>query len=153
MKAFLAAISFILLFSASVLSQESAPVQKKYTLSVQTKDQEITGVCLVNFSIDKDCVGTVINEFGVKIFDFKSSRGKVSVLNVISPLNKWYIRKVLHRDLTFIAENLNVAKAGGSVTKKKITLLSDSGQIKVDDSRYNIKYTFTPIKTGHETNE
>lgn len=101
--------------------------QREYHLLMQVKGQEVTGICVIDSVADGGLVGTVINEFGAKAFDFTyNNKGKVKVLNVVAFLDKWYIRRVLRRDLAKILPTLP----------------------KDEESHYKrrwITYTFTPI--------
>lgn len=74
----------------------------QYGMLMTARGQEVTGVCVMEMSDDGSLVGSVVNEFGVKAFDFMFNKGKTKVLNVIKPLNKWYIRRVLRCDLNHI---------------------------------------------------
>ena len=81
--------------------------QREYHLLMQVKGQEVTGICVIDSVADGGLVGTVINEFGAKAFDFTyNNKGKVKVLNVVAFLDKWYIRRVLRRDLAKILPTL-----------------------------------------------
>lgn len=72
---------------------------EEYNLRMQFRGHEITGICVINKTNDSNLVGTVINEFGMKAFDFVYSNGKIKLINIISFLDKWYIRKVLKKIL------------------------------------------------------
>ena len=92
---------------------------------------------------DGSIVGTVVNEFGIKAFDFTFANGKAKVFNVIGPLNKWYIRKVLKGDFTFLLSNM---KKSGDVKKKKRRLtVTPDGDIVMRNDRFKISYTLTPM--------
>lgn len=126
-------------------------VTKEYHLLMQVRGREVTTICIMNMEADAHIVGTVINEFGIKVFDFTYDNGKAQILNVFGPLNKWYIRKVLKGDFSFILSNIG---RGENVVKKKRRLdVMPNGDISVCDERYNINYLFTPIKTENETTE
>ena len=88
---------------------------------------------------------------GIKVFDFTYANGKTKVMNVLGPLNKWYIRMVLRKDLSFILSNID---GGKDVTHKKrsMTFTSD-GDIVVRNDKYNISYTFSIMKDDHETDQ
>ena len=111
------------------------------------RGREITGICILNISPDASIVGAVVNEFGVKAFDFTYDHGKATLLNVIGPLNKWYIRKTLRKDFTFILSHLAQLQTAERVVdrKRSMELLPD-GRIIADNRRYNITYTLTPIR-------
>ena len=101
---------------------------QQFNLLMQVRQREITGLCIMETASDSSIVGTVINEFGTKIFDFTYNNGKTRVFNLIAPINKWYIRRELRRDFQFILTNL---KENGITVKRK-----------------RIIYTLTPITTS-----
>ena len=122
----------------SILSQE-------YDLLIKFRGQEMTAICVLEFH--QGIVGTVVNHFGVKVFDFiypdSGEKKKLRLFNVIKPLNKWYIRRVLRRDLTFILSN--ISKPRHVVNKRRRLEVAPTGQISVSNERYGIDYLFTPI--------
>lgn len=129
-------ISLTLLLCLEVAGQE-------YNLLMQVRGRELTGVCVMDSRPDGSIMGTVVSEFGMKAFDFTYTNGKAKVLNVVSFLNKWYIRKVLRKDLAFILSNLPQGQTVEN-KKRKITFSPD-GRIDVVNGKFNIHYTFTPM--------
>ena len=127
-------VSLLLLLCQSALAQETGDsvVSREYNLLMQVKGQELTSICMMNVSPDGSMVGTVVNEMGMKAFDFTFDRGKAKVLNVVAFLNKWYIRKVLRKDLAYILPRLELEKESHF-------------------ERRWITYTFTPM--NHETDQ
>jgi hypothetical protein len=75
----------------------------RYQVSIQAKGNHITGICLLKKS-DDGWRGTVVNEFGVKAFDFIVTPKKCELLHTLSLLNKWYIRQTIAGDLHFLIE-------------------------------------------------
>lgn len=128
MRRCLLSISLALLTCLSCLAQESADsvVSREYNLLMQVRGQELTSICMMNVSADGSVVGTVVNEMGMKAFDFTYERGKAKVLNVVAFLDKWYIRRVLRKDLAYILPRLEADK-------------------ECHYERRWITYTFTPI--------
>lgn len=128
-----------------------AAESKEYNLLMNARGQEITAICIMNVEDDSSIVGTVVTEMGIKVFDFTYANGKTKVMNVLGPLNKWYIRMVLRKDLSFILSNID---GGKDVTHKKrsMTFTSD-GDIVVRNDKYNISYTFSIMKDDHETDQ
>lgn len=64
------------------------------------KDKSLTGIMVLK--LDGDTLrGSVVNEFGIRAFDLEGLPGKkkLKISNVINPLDKWYIRRSLSRDL------------------------------------------------------
>lgn len=109
---------------------------------MEARGHEFTGLCIISQADDDTTVGTIVNEMGVKAFDFTYAKGKAKVLNVIAPLNKWYIRKVLRGDMAFFLSNF---RKGESANKGKRHLrFTNDGDISVSNDRFKIKYTFGP---------
>ena len=121
----------------------SATESKEYNLLMEVRGQEITAICMMNIEDDGSVVGTVVNEMGVKAFDFTYANGKAKVINVLGPLNKWYIRMVLRKDFSFILSNID----GGQnvVQKKRSMTFTPEGDIVVRNDKFNIHYIFTSM--------
>lgn len=115
----------------------------EYNLTMQVRGHEITGICLMNKSADNNIMGTVINEFGMKAFDFIYDNGKIQLLNIVAFLDKWYIRKVLKKDLAFILSQID--KGVDFEKKPRKILFKPNGEVEVINSRYKIYYSFTPM--------
>ena len=139
-------ISLLIWSLMTCLAQDDS---REYNLLMQIRGQELTSICIMDFTDGQDIVGTVVNEFGVKAFDFTFDGSKAKICNVVGPLNKWYVKKILRADFSFILSNI---RQGSDVTKKKrkLTFLPD-GEIQFTNDRYNIHYTFTPLNSEHET--
>lgn len=147
--AFVSLLWLLCLNTTVAFSQTPSETFRQYHLLMQVRGQETTSICMMNLQPDQSVVGTVVNEFGVKAFDFTYSQGRAKVLNVVGPLNKWYIRKVLRKDFTFLLKNL---WSGQDLTEKKRTLTHQpDGTVTLRNERFKISYTFTPMETP--TNE
>jgi hypothetical protein len=75
----------------------------RFKLTVTTEKANITGIMPVKF-MDGVWKGSLINEFGVKVFDFVSTPKKCRLINVISFIDRWYIRKMIADDLQLLLE-------------------------------------------------
>lgn len=128
-----------------------ATESREYQLLMEIRGQEITSICMMNVEDDGSIVGTVVNEMGVKAFDFTYANGKAKVINVLGPLNKWYIRMVLRKDFGFILSNID--RHQDVVYKKRSMTFTPDGDIVVKNDKYNIRYTFTPTQENHETDQ
>ncbi len=128
----------------------------EYRLSAQIRDNEITGICILNADADNIIVGTIVNEFGVKVFDFSYANGKVKIFNVIHQLDKWFIKRILRKDFLFFLSNFRQdertnaingnANAERTILEKKRSMRQTAdGKIIVCNNKYKIMYTFTPI--------
>ena len=149
MKTIIALISlFLICFSITCIAQKNDSVQQEeYGLLMKARGHDITGLCIISTSKENGIVGTIVNEFGIKVFDFTYCDGKARILNVIAPLDKWYIRKVLRRDFRFILSNIDNIHSRKNIIEKKcsMTILAN-GDVEMDDLKYKIIYTFTRIK-------
>lgn len=126
----------------------SAVVSREYQLSMNVRGEEMTGLCLMEVQDLDRVVGTIINEFGVKIFDFTYAQGKAKVLNVMEPIDKWYIRRVLRADMAFIITHM--LKGENATCKRRQFSMTASGEMHMSNEKYRLYYTFIPM-THHET--
>lgn len=105
----------------------------KCNAAIEMKKGYLSGVCmLVN---DGGVVrGSIFNEFGISAIDFTyyPEKDKVKLGEVIRMLNRWYIRKVLKKDLRLLINNL---RQGIGIYR---------------DEKYNIEYKFTPLNDETE---
>ena len=110
----------------------------------------------MNVDADNIIVGTIVNEFGVKVFDFSYANGKVKIFNVIHQLDKWFIKRILRKDFLFFLSNFRQdertnaingnANAERTILEKKRSMRQTAdGKIIVCNNKYKIMYTFTPI--------
>lgn len=72
---------------------------------------------------------SIVNEFGVSALDFTYHpvSHKVKIISVMGKLNKWYIKRLLKRDL------------------KQVMTRLPMGMNVYEDTKYGIKYTFLPF--------
>ena len=72
----------------------------RYTVAITFKNASFSGICVVK-NIGTQIAGTIVNEFGIRAFDFTMSqdRRRVKLLTVMKPLDKCLIRKAIARDL------------------------------------------------------
>jgi len=91
--------------------------------AISFQKAQISGLTLVKLSGDT-VTGSFVNEFGLKGFDFITSNGKSKVMNLMKPLDKWYIRRTLSEDLAFIFTVTRSCNSGESFVITKF----DSGK-------------------------
>ncbi len=72
----------------------------RYTVAITFKNASFSGICVAK-RMDGIIAGSIVNEFGIRAFDFTmtSDRRRVKLLNVMKPLDKCLIRKAIARDL------------------------------------------------------
>ena len=114
--------------------------RREYTSTIQFNRNTLSGICIVKKEENK-YIGTFINEFGIKAFDFIYDHRKMSVkiLNTIEFINKWYIKRVIKKDLKFLFTNKQNFKK-----RKREIEYNDSCAI-LTNNKYNIQYSFTPL--------
>ena len=116
---------------------------KQYSLLLQVRHDEISGICLMKMISEKEVIGTVINEFGLTAFDFDYKDGKTQLSNLPPILDKWYIRRILKKDLSFFFSYLLLGKDLRKSSRQ--ISFSPDGEITLVNLRFKIKYKFTPI--------
>ncbi|MDR3118556.1 MAG: hypothetical protein LBU44_03950 [Mediterranea sp.] len=114
----------------------------EYNFFLQFKENGFTGICIIKQG-DGEMIGSIINEFGVKAFDFvyKINSGKIRLLNVIAFMDKWYIKKIVMEDWKYLLAYPNVKKQ----SKKRKVVRMDDGGIVLENTRHRIRYTLTPF--------
>lgn len=115
------------------LFPDSVGSKVRYSATIEMSKGYVSGVCImVN---DEGVIkGSLFNEFGISAIDFtyQPERKKVKLLSVIKMLDKWYIKKVLRKDLVQVMENLS------------------KGISSYHDKKFKIDYNFTILKDATE---
>ena len=146
-------ISLYVLLFVSCASSRNAPPQvttgksifdtetvSEYRTLIKIKQAELSGIIIVKY-LNDEWRGTLVNEFGVKAFDFIARKGKSRLQNVIPFLDKWYIRKTIESDFAYLlweAQN-------GDVKGKSIIKLSN-GEFILKNEKRDIEYLFRQIE-------
>jgi hypothetical protein len=126
-----------------------------YRVEIKMKDKQISGICLLK-KVGDEWRGSLVNELGAKAFDFTVTSQKCELKNVVSLMDKWYIRKTVASDLYCLFEVDNpeasfrkktVRRERDALTvrfgrKKVITRLSDE-TLTMQNLARNIAYSLT----------
>lgn len=98
----------------------------KYATTIEMSKGYLSGISVVVRETDV-YRGVIFNEFGITALEFTyhPSAKKVKLVQVIKMLDKWYIRRVLKKDLQCVVENLL------------------KGISTYEDEKYHIKYVFS----------
>lgn len=138
-----------IVWTADIRSDE---LKNSYRIVLKTPDNIITGLCILKKN-DNEWRGSLINELGAKAFDFIITDDKCMLLNVISLMDKWYIKKTVAADLHFLF-NVDNPKASFQkrvkrfrqeeikwvdYRKKQLTVMSD-GAVRLVNKRRNLQY-------------
>lgn len=126
-------VLLLLSVSSELFSQVQFPDKNgeraKYDVKIDIRKAYISGVCMM--MKDEGIVkASIVNEFGLSAVDFtyNPSKDKVKILNVMSKMDKWYIRRVLRKDLRNIMHQL------------------PQGIYTYENKKQHIIYTFNPLK-------
>lgn len=88
--------------SVDAIPASDTLLRSEYSVLMKIGKRELTGICIVEKGEDGAVTGTLMNEFGVKAFDFTCQEGKTRIINVMRPLDKWYVRRRLRKDFDSI---------------------------------------------------
>ena len=121
--------------------------RQQYGVSITARGAEITGVCIVKTDAEGSR-GAIVNEFGIHALDFMVSadRRKVKLLNVIAMMDRWYVRRVVKKDL----RTLFNATADGKQGSGRTVTVEPDGTVTLTNTRYKLKYS---LKKLHEATE
>ena len=136
MQRYLLLISFILLSTLMVTVraqevdqkplQDSIDSRAKFSTTIEMSKGYLSGISVLVRETDV-FRGVLFNEFGITALEFtyNPQKKKVKLEQVIAMLDKWYIRRVIKKDLQCVIENL----------------LKGISQYK--DEKYHISYKFS----------
>ncbi|MDR0206941.1 MAG: hypothetical protein LBI45_06760 [Bacteroidales bacterium] len=134
-----------------------------FRITISTPTANITGIFMVK-KIEGKWKGSIINEFGIKVLDFETTAKKCKLLNVLSFIDKWYIKNTFASDIQFIMEIDNPNFSFGSKAIKSFTnnILTinyknkkefrrfSNEKIEFINLKYSLIYTFTKIDTNNK---
>ena len=108
----------------------------RYSAMIEMPKAYLSGICVVRTDTAGVVTGCLFNEFGISALEFiiKPGDKNAQLLSVLKMLDKWYIKRVLSRDLVLLFDRL----AHGETT--------------YCNERRHITYKFTPI-TADDTQE
>ena len=127
-------ISLLSLLSLSAREQnlvfpDSVGCKVRYSAMLEMKKGYLSGICILANDGEK-INGCLFNEFGISAIDFVffPQKKKVKLISVIKMIDKWYIKKILKKDLVQVMEILS------------------RGESEYSDNRYKIDYHFKVLK-------
>ena len=130
----------------------SDSLSNRYRVTLKTPDNSITGICVLKKSGD-EWRGTLINEMGARAFNFVVTDEKCELMDVISMMDKWYIKKTVAADLYYLfnvdnpkasfRKQLERFEQNGNLVvnnKKKQILVEPDGSVLLMNNRHNLQY-------------
>lgn len=114
---------------------------RQYAMSLTFHQAGLTGICLLRNDGDR-ILGCVVNEFGIKAFDFiyDKQKGRTKLTNVLKMLDKWYLKRVAAADFSCLLRGHNKRRH-----LRRRTLVCEGGKVRLENRKYDITYTFEPI--------
>lgn len=102
-------------------------------MTIEMRKGYLSGICLLA-NDGQSVKGSLFNEFGVSTLDFEYvlSSKKVKLLGIAKMLDKWYIKRVLRKDLAQVMEKLK------------------TGETSYQNDKYGINYQFVSLKDDVE---
>lgn len=102
----------------------------RYDIQIDFKKAYVSGLCTM-VGNEGEVKASIVNEFGVSAIDFiyRPARDKVKIVSLFGPLDKWYIRLLLRKNLKALMHQLQ------------------QGNTSYTDQRHHVTYTLTPHKT------
>jgi len=100
----------------------------RYSAYIELPRGYVSGMLVLHHE-EETVKGSLFNEFGITALDFTYCRrkDKVKLHSVVKMMDKWYIRRVLRRDLREVLKRI------------------EQGDSIYEDKRYHINYKFTPL--------
>ena len=120
---------------AQSLLPQSAGEKARFSAIIEMPKGYMSGICVL--LCDGDIIkGSMFNDFGITYMDFTYSqqKDKVKLLSVQKMMDRWYIRKILRRDL------------------RQLFHAMQEGREEYRDEKYKMLFKFAPLIDG-ELNE
>lgn len=108
----------------------------KYAVMIELGKAYISGVGIIACQ-EEEVRGAVFNEFGVSVvsFSYNPRKRRVKILDAAGKLNRWYVKRVIRKDLVHVMSALQMSETTYVNEKRRI------------------RYTFTPLDVQNETAE
>ncbi len=120
-------IFFLCIISNETYAQSLLPNEgdsKEYQMTINMPKAYISGICVM--ANDGERVnGSIFNEFGLSMlsFSYLIEKDKVIILSAMKMINKWYIKRVLRKDLLGVIKCLQNNNTTYEDTKHNINII------------------------------
>lgn len=111
-------------------------------VTISARGMELTGVCIIRTD-GGGSRGTIMNEFGVNALDFtlSANRKKVRLQHVVAMMDKWYVKRVVRKDLQYLFS----ATASPQTKGCRTVVQAVDGSVTLENEKYQLKYSLKPI--------
>lgn len=143
---FLSSVLFVWFSGFSQDCQEisaNSQVLRRFSFSIDTGKAVMSGLLLAKD--DGEVIkGSMVNEFGVSAVDFSYTRknDRLTLLNVVSFLDKWYIKRVLKKDIRLCIHILYDIPYADTDSHD---ILRNGTSVSLINRKRGMTYTFTPL--------
>ena len=117
----------------------SGEERASWNFTLERGTMTLTGICMAR-QTEEGVVGSVVNEFGIHFFDFTCKDNRVKVSHVFPAMNKWYIRRVLRKDMRLLTSD-SALKPG----RRQLTVCQPDS-ITLHDQKSRITYRFERLQ-------
>ena len=117
----------------------------EYKMTIGVKAGEVDGVLIVRRDSIEGFRAALMNEFGISALTFRltADRSRVVLVDVVSFLDKWYIRKVLTADLQYL---FAARETDLTHERDKRVVSREADSIVMNNRKFGLCYKLTPIK-------
>ncbi len=146
MTRLLLCISFLLCLCRLSVTAQTHPLlldgeeRAAWNVTLQRGQTSITGICIARKD-GQGVVGSVVNEFGIHLFDFTCHNNRVKVCNLFAAMDKWYIRRILRRDLRLL-----VADKPLNTKPNRLLQAWPPDSLLLQNNKYHIAYHFQRLR-------
>ena len=114
-------------------------------MTIGVKAGEVDGVLIVRRDSIEGFRAALMNEFGISALTFRltADRSRVVLVDVVSFLDKWYIRKVLTADLQYL---FAARETDLKHERDKRVVSREADSIVMNNRKLGLCYKLTPIK-------
>lgn len=119
--------------NAQVCFPSTQGEKAKYSAYIDMPQGYVSGVCVL-FNEGTVIRGSLFNEFGITAlsFSYDIKKEKIKLYSVVKLMDKWYIKKILKKDL------------------KQLMKCLQKGESVYQDEKYHITYSFSTLNTEEE---
>ena len=116
--------------NAQVCFPSTRGEKAKYSAYIDMPQGYVSGVCVL-FNEGTVIQGSLFNEFGITAlnFSYDIKKEKIKLYSVVKLMDKWYIKRILKKDL------------------KQLMKCLQKGESVYQDEKYHITYSFSTLNT------
>lgn len=116
--------------NAQVCFPSTQGEKAKYSAYIDMPHGYVSGVCVL-FNEGSVIRGSLFNEFGITAlsFSYDIKKEKIKLYSVVKLMDKWYIKRILKKDL------------------KQLMKCLQKGESVYQDEKYHITYSFSTLNT------